>query len=61
MCDTGSIMANEMDNQIEAGRALNDELERLQGNIDSCNGDTFLMYGPVKALEEFKKKHNIKE
>lgn len=61
MCDTGSIMANEMDNQIEAGIVLNDELERFQGNIDSCNGDTFLMYGHVKVLEEFKKKYNIKK
>ena len=60
MCDTGNIMANQMDDLIEQGIALNDELQRLQGNIDACNGDSFLMYGHVKALEAFKKKHNIK-
>ncbi len=60
MYDTGSIMANQMDDEIECGIALNDELERLQANIDKCKGDFFLMYGHIKILEEFKKKYNIK-
>ncbi len=59
MCDTGSIMQNQMDDQIERGIALKDELDCLQESIDNCKGDTFLMYGHVRKLEEFKRKHNI--